>query len=77
MRETFLAEIAMTSKNGVSLMIAFKGTIHGHRNYMPVTYASAPFGAHTTRRDHFELGPFPKHASLIPLLDTSAAGRNY
>jgi hypothetical protein len=36
--ETFPAEIAMTSKNGVSLMIAFKGTIHGHRNYMPVTY---------------------------------------
>ena len=36
--ETFLAEIAMTSKNGESLMIAFKGTIHGHRNYMPVTY---------------------------------------
>jgi hypothetical protein len=36
--ETFQAEIVMTSKNGVSLMIAFKGTIHGHRNYMPVTY---------------------------------------
>jgi hypothetical protein len=29
--ETFPAEIAMTSKNGVALMIAFKGTIHGHR----------------------------------------------
>jgi hypothetical protein len=36
--EKFLAEIVMTSKNGISLMIAFKGTIHGHRNYMPVTY---------------------------------------
>jgi hypothetical protein len=28
----------MTSKNGVSLMIHFNGTIHGHLNYMPVTY---------------------------------------
>jgi hypothetical protein len=28
--ETFQAEIVMTSKNGVSLMIGFKGTIHGH-----------------------------------------------
>jgi hypothetical protein len=36
--ETFMAEIAMTSKNGVALMIAFKGTIHGHLNYLPVTY---------------------------------------
>jgi hypothetical protein len=34
----WLAEIVMTSKNGVSLMIGFKGTIHGHLNYMPVTY---------------------------------------
>jgi hypothetical protein len=36
--EKLLAEIVMTSKNGESLMIAFKGTIHGHQNYMPVTY---------------------------------------
>jgi hypothetical protein len=34
----WLAEIVMASKNGVSLMIGFKGTIHGHLNYMPVTY---------------------------------------
>jgi hypothetical protein len=33
----WLAEIVMASKNGVSLMIGFKGTIHGHLNYMPVT----------------------------------------
>jgi hypothetical protein len=26
----WLAEIVMASKNGVSLMIGFKGTIHGH-----------------------------------------------
>ena len=36
--EKWLAEIVMTSKNGVSLMIGFNGTIHGHLNYMPVTY---------------------------------------
>jgi len=36
--EKWLAEIVMTSKNGGSLMIGFSGTIHGHRNYMPVTY---------------------------------------
>jgi hypothetical protein len=28
----------MTSKSGVSLMIGFNGTIHGHLNYMPVMY---------------------------------------
>ena len=31
-------EIVMTSKNGVSLMIGFNGTIGGHLNYMPVMY---------------------------------------
>jgi hypothetical protein len=35
--ESWLAEIVMTSKNGLSLMIGFKGAIHGHLNYMPVT----------------------------------------
>ena len=38
--EKWLAEIVMTSKNGVSLMIGFKGMIQGHLNYMPVTYHS-------------------------------------
>ena len=32
------SEIVMTSKNGVSLMIGFNGTIGGHLNYMPVMY---------------------------------------
>ena len=36
--EKWPAEIVMISKNGASLMIAFKGTIHGHLNYMPVVY---------------------------------------
>ena len=36
--ERWLAEVVMTSKNGFSLMIGFKGAIHGHLNYMPVTY---------------------------------------
>ena len=36
--EKFPAEIVMTSKNGVALMIAFNGTIHDHLNYMPVMY---------------------------------------
>ncbi len=36
--EKWLAEIVMTSKHGGSLMIGFKGTIHGHLNYMPVMY---------------------------------------
>jgi hypothetical protein len=37
--EKWLAEIVMTSKNGVSLlMIGFNGTIHGHLRYMPVMY---------------------------------------
>ena len=31
--EKWLAEVV-----GVSLMLAFKGTIHGHLNYMPVMY---------------------------------------
>jgi hypothetical protein len=36
--EKWLAEIVMISKNGVSLMIGFKGTIRGHLNHMPVMY---------------------------------------
>ena len=36
--EKWVAEIVMTSKNGISLMIGFNGTIHGHLNSMPVMY---------------------------------------
>jgi hypothetical protein len=36
--ERWLAEIVMTSRNGESLMIGSKGSIHRHANYMPVMY---------------------------------------
>ena len=36
--EKWPAEIVMTSKNGVSLMIGFNGTIHGHLNCMAAMY---------------------------------------